>query len=85
MENITNKIVDIHTHILASVDDGAINNLSDIIEFLDGFTDQDNLKECISAVQRALEDQISEVNRVLTGRIESLTNSISTITSDMIG
>ena len=66
-----------------SVDDGAINNLSDIIKFLDGFTDQDNLKECISAVQRALEDQISEVNRVLTGRIESLTNSISTITSDI--
>lgn len=41
-----NNIIGIEGH---SVDDGIVNNMADIIDFLDGFTDQDNLKDYIDS------------------------------------
>ena len=60
----------------ASVDDGIINNIADLINFLDGFTDEDNLKEFINLVKVALQAQINEVNEALSNRIAALENEI---------
>lgn len=78
----------------SSVGDGIINNISDLISFLDGFTDEDNLKEFFEAMNNALEAQISAVNKVLSERItaledeihndsESLHNTINAINSQL--
>lgn len=55
-----------------SVDDGIVNNLADLVNFLDGFTDKDNLKEVIEAVQSALSSDIESVNRELSNRMTLL-------------
>ena len=75
-----------------SVNDGVVNNIADLVNFLDGFTDKDNLKDFLDAMRSALESQINSVNKSLSGRIialedlikndsESLRNTIDAISS----
>ncbi len=81
-----------------SVGDGVVNNIADLVNFLDGFTDEDNLKDFLDAMKGALESQIREVNKVLSEKIaaleaeihedsETLHNTINAINSqvDTIG
>lgn len=59
-----------------SVNDGIVNNIADLVNFLDGFTDQDNLKEFLDRMRATLRSQIEEVNRSLSIRIATLESSI---------
>lgn len=59
-----------------SVNDGIINNIADLVDFLDGFTDQDNLKDFLNSMRNALEAQINEVNKVLSERLTALEDNI---------
>lgn len=59
-----------------SVDDGAINNIADLVNFLDGFTDQDNLKDFLNAMKTALEAQIETVRGVLSDRLDTLEDEV---------
>lgn len=60
-----------------SVNDGIVNNIADLVNFLDGFTDQDNLKEFIEAIKATIIEQIETVNEELSSRITVLENEIS--------
>lgn len=59
-----------------SVNDGIVNNIADLINFLDGFTDDDNLKDFLDAMRTALETQINTVNKSLSDRITALEDVI---------
>lgn len=59
-----------------SVKDGIVNNIADLVNFLDGFTDEDNLKDFLEAMKTALESQISAVNKTLSDRITALEDEI---------
>ena len=59
-----------------SVKDGIVNNIADLVNFLDGFTDEDNLKDFLEAMKTALESQISAVNKALSDRITTLEDEI---------
>lgn len=59
-----------------SVKDGIVNNIADLVNFLDGFTDEDNLKDFLDAMRTALENQISAVNKALSDRITALEDEI---------
>lgn len=59
-----------------SVKDGIVNNIDDLVNFLDGFTDEDNLKEFLDAMRTALENQIKAVNKALSDRITALEDEI---------
>lgn len=60
-----------------SVDDGIINNISDLVNFLDGFTDQDNLKDFLETMKDGLQKQISSVQSELSDRITSIEDNIN--------
>lgn len=59
-----------------SIKDGIVNNIADLVNFLDGFTDEDNLKDFLDAMRTALENQISAVNKALSDRITALEDEI---------
>lgn len=59
-----------------SIGDGVINNIADLVNFLDGFTDEDNLKDFLEAMKTVLESQISAVNKALSDRITALEGEI---------
>lgn len=59
-----------------SINDGIVNNIADIVNFLDGFTDEDNLKDFLNAMKSVLEAQINEVNNTLSDRITALADEI---------
>lgn len=59
-----------------SVGDGVVNNIADIVNFLDGFTDQENLKNFIRVTKEALENQINYVYRALLDKITTLEDNI---------
>lgn len=61
-----------------SVKDGIVNNIADLVNFLDGFTDDDNLKDFLDAMRKALESQIETVNKTLSERITNLESIINT-------
>lgn len=66
-----------------SVDDGIVNNLADIVAFLDGFTDKDNLKEFIEAIQQSLSNRITQLEQEINNDLESLRNLIKAIDSQL--
>ncbi len=66
-----------------SIKDGIVNNIADLINFLDGFTDEDNLKDFIEAMKNALESQIDTVQKELSNRITSLEDSIRNDSDDL--
>ena len=49
-----------------SVRDGDINNIGDVVKFLDGFTEDDNLKQYIENIKKAVVSQIESVQYSLT-------------------
>lgn len=59
-----------------SINDGIVNNIADLVNFLDGFTDEDNLKDFLDVMREALEAQINEVNESLSDRITALMDEI---------
>lgn len=59
-----------------SVKDGIVNNIADLINFLDGFTDEDNLKDFLDIMKSGLESQISEVYRDLSDKVETIKESV---------
>lgn len=61
-----------------SVKDGIVNNIADLVNFLDGFTDEDNLKDFLDTIRTALESQIETVNKALSERITDLEDLIKT-------
>lgn len=66
-----------------SVGDGIINNIADLINFLDGFTDKDNLKEYIDAIKNAILNQVKEITDTLEERMTSLEQEVSASLTDM--
>lgn len=66
-----------------SVKDGIVNNIADLVNFLDGFTDEDNLKDFLDAMRVALENQINAVNKALSDRITVLEDLIKTDSEDL--
>lgn len=62
--------------LLNNTKDSIINNIADLIDFLKGFTDDDNLKESLDAMKNDLESQISIVNGAISDRITTLENSV---------
>lgn len=59
-----------------SVGDGIINTIADLVGFLDGFTDKDNLKDFLDIMKATLENQIDTVNSTLSDRITKLSDEI---------
>lgn len=59
-----------------SVKDGVVNNIADLVNFLDGFTDEDNLKDFLDAMRASLEAQINAVSKALSDRITTLEDVI---------
>lgn len=66
-----------------SVNDGIVNNIADLVHFLYGFTDEDNLKDFLEAMKTALESQISAVNKTLSDRITALEDEIHNDSDDL--
>lgn len=66
-----------------SVNDGIVNNLADLVNFLDGFTDRDNLKEVIEGVRNNLEKQIESVSKELSDRVTALEDNINNDTENL--
>lgn len=66
-----------------SVNDGIVNNLADLVNFLDGFTDRDNLKEVIDGVRNNLEKQIESVSKELSDRVTALEDNINNDTENL--
>lgn len=62
--------------LLNNTKDSIINNIADLIDFLRGFTDDDNLKESLDAMKNDLESLISIVNEAISDRITTLENSV---------
>lgn len=62
--------------LLNNTKDSIINNIADLIDFLKGFTDDDNLKESLDAMKNDLESLISIVNEAISDRITTLENSV---------
>lgn len=62
-----------------SVNDGAINNLADLINFLDGFTDKDTL----AAIKDAIYKQIDDVKAYLQGQVDNINLDIDLINSKL--
>lgn len=62
-----------------SVDDGIINNMADIVDFLSGFTDEDNLKEFIEAIKKSLSDKIDTLEEDINSELEELRNLINAV------
>lgn len=62
--------------LLNNTKDSIINNIADLIDFLKGFTDDNNLKESLDAMKNDLESQISIVNGAISDRITTLENSV---------
>ena len=62
--------------LLNNTKDSIINNIADLIDFLRGFTDDDNLKESLDAMKSDLESQISIVNEAISDRITTLENFV---------
>lgn len=76
------------------VEDGIINTLSDFKKFLDGFSEDDNLKHIIDTLEANLSTQIDNVEDSLTAEItelnskvskdyDSLLNNISTLSEEL--
>lgn len=59
-----------------SVSDNKINNLKDITNFLDGFSDQENLKSLLDYIKESLQLQIEQVNQELTAKLSELQGNI---------
>lgn len=61
-----------------NVGDGAINTIADITSFLDGFTEEENLKDLLDAfkevILKQIEDTAAELSRRITAIEESLGN-----------
>lgn len=66
-----------------SVDDGIVNNIADLVNFLDGFTDEDNLKEFIKVIQQSLSNRITQLEEVINNDLETLRNLIKAVTSQI--
>lgn len=66
-----------------SVKDGIVNNIADLVDFLDGFTDEDNLKDFLDAMKTALESQINAVNKALSERLTVLEDAINNDSEDL--
>ena len=62
--------------LLNNTKDSIINNIADLIDFLKGFTDDDNLKESLDAMKNDLESLINIVNEAISDRITTLENSV---------
>ena len=62
--------------LLNNTKDSIINNIADLIDFLRGFTDDDNLKESLDAMKNDLEYLINIVNEAISDRITTLENSV---------
>lgn len=62
--------------LLNNTKDSIINNIADLIDFLRGFTDDDNLKESLDAMKNDLESLINIVNEAISDRITTLENSV---------
>lgn len=62
--------------LLNNTKDSIINNIADLIDFLKGFTDDDNLKESLDVMKNDLESQISIVNEAISDRITTLETSV---------
>ena len=62
--------------LLNNTKDSIINNIADLIDFLKGFTDDDNLKESLDAMKNDLEYLINIVNEAISDRITTLENSV---------
>lgn len=58
--------------------DGAINNLNDVINFLDGFTEDDNLKDVIDALKKNIQAQITLVENSLNAKLSKIEKDVET-------
>lgn len=66
-----------------SVNDGFINNLADLINFLDGFTDEDNLKEFLDAMKQSILAIIKDMSDNLRQELDSICQDIRSINSQI--
>lgn len=66
-----------------SVNDGIVNNIADIVAFLDGFTDKDNLKEFIKAIETSLSNRITALEQTISNDFEELKLAINAIKSQI--
>lgn len=60
-----------------SVNDGAVNNLNDIINLLDGFTEEDNLQDIIESFKTAVATQLTQVSEDLNRRLSIVEETIN--------
>ena len=63
-----------------SVKDGIVNNIADLVNFLDGFTDEDNLKDFIETLKNTLVAQINAVHAYFSEKIDTLESQINSDT-----
>ena len=64
-----------------SVGNGIVDNIKDIVNFLDGFTDEDNLMDFITDVKLALINQIKELSDSVDNRLNILRMQLQAIDS----
>lgn len=67
----------------SSVDDGVINNVTDIFDFLHGFAEGDNLQNYIKSIEESLIAQITSVNNILSDRIVTLSGEIDNMSASL--
>lgn len=63
-----------------SVDDGIINNLKEITDFLTGFENEENLKEILEALQKALQAEIGGITGSFESRFAELAGKMDNLT-----
>lgn len=66
-----------------SVGDGIVNNITDLVTFLDGFTDEDNLKEFLDNLEEVLRTEIVAMKNYLYAEIEELSYKVKKNTEDI--
>lgn len=67
-----------------SVNNGIIDNLREITDFLAGFAPDENLKEVLSIIENRLREQIVAVAEDLASKYQELTTKISNLTDALL-
>lgn len=66
-----------------SVRDGIINNIADLVNFLDGFTDEDNLKDFLDAMKQSVLAIIKNLSDDLRNELDGIHQDIRGINSQI--
>ena len=81
--NHNTKINDILGIEGSSVGDGIINNIADLVNFLDGFTDEDNLKDFLDAMRESIINMINTLASDLRDQIQGIHDNVGSINSQI--